>query len=371
MKNCPYCGSAIEENARVCLYCMKELEPKAQMNKAFFGLRRWIWPISAALLVVAVGVTAFFLWPEKAPAPESAQGGQTVTDKEKLPLSQQSEAETSNSEGELEESQRPASGAADGSKEENSAPSSGKQESGGKKEAAEQQAGKKEQESSKGQENNKQQEVSGDQESNKDQESAKDQEENKEQENNSNQENDREQEGIGDQESEEEQEPSLKPEESEPAPPAAATYLYRDAKYGVDDYHVTANVDHCVVITGVATPAADGIYRLPETLGGKKVIAISGLAFSDAAIRDGVKAVYIPAGIRSVWGAAFSGCVNLTNVYFYGTSIYVDFQAFPPKEQRSGTLTIHCAYDCNNRDFRYYRNIAQSYYDAVYKEWNG
>ena len=28
MRTCPFCGAAIEENARFCLYCMRELEPK-------------------------------------------------------------------------------------------------------------------------------------------------------------------------------------------------------------------------------------------------------------------------------------------------------------------------------------------------------
>ena len=189
--------------------------------------------------------------------------------------------------------------------------------------------------------------IGSDQDSGNDQESASDQESN-------------DQDGANDQES------------VAPTPSVTeAVYTYRDAQYSIDDYHVTANVENCVVITGVSTPASDGVYRIPSTIEGKKVIAITRFAFGEEAIRETVKAVYVPASLRTIWEFAFSGCVNLTDLYFYGTSIYVDSQAFPAKEHRNGTLTIHCAYDCNNRDFRYYRNIAESYYDAEYEEWNG
>ena len=150
-----------------------------------------------------------------------------------------------------------------------------------------------------------------------------------------------------------------------------AVYLYRDARYGVDDYQVTAAVDNCVVITGVATPASDGIYRVPATIDGKRVITIQSDAFCAANVKNTVKQVYLPASVRTVKDRAFNACVNLTDIYFSATSIYVSDLAFAPKEQRSGTLTIHCAYACGNRDLRYYRNIADDYYDAVFEEWNG
>ncbi len=168
--------------------------------------------------------------------------------------------------------------------------------------------------------------------------------------------------------------PETQPEETPPpesndtpsTPTTSAEYEYRLAQYAVDDYHVTANVDDCVVITGVKTPASDGIYRIPETLEGKKVITVDHFAFNGEEIRDTVREVHLPASVRTVKDNAFSACRNLTDIYFEGKSIYVG-SAFAPKAQRTGTLTIHSAYDCNNRDFRYYRNIAGSYYDA---EWS-
>ena len=154
------------------------------------------------------------------------------------------------------------------------------------------------------------------------------------------------------------------------SPPASAAvvYSYRAAQYAVDDYHVTANVDDCVVITGIVTPATDGVYRIPSTLDGKKVIAVVKQAFNAEEVRDTVRQVYLPASVRTVHDYAFSACRNLTDIYFEGSSVYVSSLAFAAKEKRTGTLTIHSSYDCNNRDFRYYRNIAESYYDAEWSE---
>lgn len=176
----------------------------------------------------------------------------------------------------------------------------------------------------------------------------------------------------------EQTEPSA-PESTEPededsgstaSPPAtsSATYTYRDAQYAKDDYLVTANVDDCVVITGVETAASDGIYRIPSTLGGKKVIAVVSHAFSGENIKDTVKQIYLPSSVRTVHDYAFVACRNLTDIYFEANAIYVSNLAFAPKSQRTGTLTIHSAYNCSNRDFRYYRNIAESYYDAKWSQ---
>lgn len=148
-----------------------------------------------------------------------------------------------------------------------------------------------------------------------------------------------------------------------------ATYVYRDAKYG-DDFSVSADLDDCVVIIGVSTVSSNGEYIIPETLGGKKVVAIMGLAFSDANIKDTVKKVVVPASVKTIWGNAFANCYNLTDIYFRGQSIYVEENAFAAKTNRTGTLTIHCSYNCSDRNLRYYRNSASNY-NALYEEWDG
>lgn len=147
------------------------------------------------------------------------------------------------------------------------------------------------------------------------------------------------------------------------------TYIYRDARYG-DDFSVSANFENAVVITGVKTAAANGEYTIPETINGKKVIAIMALAFCDSNISSTVKTVVVPSSVRTIWDNAFANCYNLTDIYFKGNAIYTETNAFAQTSKRNATLTIHCSANCSDRNYRYYKNSA-SYYDAEYQEWNG
>lgn len=154
-----------------------------------------------------------------------------------------------------------------------------------------------------------------------------------------------------------------------PSPTTTVAYIYRDAKYG-DDFSVSANLENAVVITGVKNASADGKYIIPETLDGKKVVAIMALAFCDDSISSTVKTVIVPSSVKTIWNNAFSNCYNLTDIYFKGNSIYTESNAFPEVSKRNGTLTIHCSANCSDRNYRYYKNSA-SYYAAKYEEWNG
>ncbi|MBQ8740240.1 MAG: hypothetical protein IJY79_01665 [Clostridia bacterium] len=149
------------------------------------------------------------------------------------------------------------------------------------------------------------------------------------------------------------------------------TYIYRTAKYG-DDYSVAyRGSEDDIVITGVATVSESGVYVIPEQIDGKRVVAIMPLAFCGDGISDTVKKIVVPSSIKTIWDRAFVICYNLTDIYFCGSSLYTYPSAFADTSKRTGTLTIHCALDCNNRDLRYYKNIANSFYGAQYKEWNG
>lgn len=150
---------------------------------------------------------------------------------------------------------------------------------------------------------------------------------------------------------------------------AAVTYLYRNAQYG-DDFSVSADLENAVVITGVRTPSANGEYRIPAQIDGKNVIAVMGLAFCDDSIKNTVKKVIVPATVKTIWNYAFANCYNLTDIYFCGNSIYTESDAFPEITKRTDTLTIHCAANCSDRNYRYYKNSAVNY-GAQYEEWNG
>lgn len=159
------------------------------------------------------------------------------------------------------------------------------------------------------------------------------------------------------------------------SPPAKteATYIYRDA-VAADCYTPTnipaQPISDVIVITGVRTPASDGVYNIPETIDGKRVGAIMPNAFCDSAISATVKKVVIPTTVKTIWKNAFSNCHNLTDIYLFGKTIDIIEEAFANVSDRNGSLKIHCAYDCKTFAFYYYRNIADRYH-ATYHEWNG
>ena len=157
--------------------------------------------------------------------------------------------------------------------------------------------------------------------------------------------------------------------ENSSAIPSEVTYVYRDAKYG-DDFSTSANPENAVVITGVKTISPSGEYKIPDTIDGKTVVAIMGLAFCDEDISSTVEKVFVPSTIKTIWNYAFADCYNLTDIYFAGDSIYTESMAFPENSKRNGVLTIHCSANCSDRNFRYYKNSASNY-DAEYVEWNG
>jgi len=143
------------------------------------------------------------------------------------------------------------------------------------------------------------------------------------------------------------------------APQNEVVYAYRTAQAGDDFSANYQNTGNDIVITGVTQPAADGVYDIPSYIDGKKVIAVVANAFTGS----NAKIVYVPATVKTIWNYAFAGC-EMTDIYFRGNAIYTESKAF------TGSITIHCAASCSNRDFRYYKNCAADY-GATWEEWNG
>ena len=129
---------------------------------------------------------------------------------------------------------------------------------------------------------------------------------------------------------------------------------------------VSYAVTNAIQITKVNTVEASGHYVIPETVDGKKVASIAAGAFSDPAIAGTVLSVTLPKTVRSVWGSAFQTCYNMKDLYLHSAVIALDPSVFPASSQ----VTIHCAKDCRDFNFYYYRNIAGQY-GALYEEWNG
>ena len=129
---------------------------------------------------------------------------------------------------------------------------------------------------------------------------------------------------------------------------------------------VSYEVTNAIQITKVNTVEASGHYVIPETVDGKKVASVAAGAFSDPALAGTVLSVTLPKTVRSVWGGAFQTCYNMKDLYLKSTVIALDPSVFPASSQ----VTIHCAKDCRDFNFYYYRNIAGQY-GALYEEWNG
>ena len=77
MKQCPFCETAIEENARFCLYCMSPLTEKVPVGHTKRKSKRW-WVILAAVFVLSVFVTVLLLPPRPAPKNEEFPAAATT-----------------------------------------------------------------------------------------------------------------------------------------------------------------------------------------------------------------------------------------------------------------------------------------------------
>lgn len=328
MKKCPFCNAEIEENARFCLYCMSSLEEKQVIETPKENTKRWPIILIAFLFVVLFIILAIFFLKEDKPDNKHPDSSQNNTDKvlktdessvdlstEDQPKDEDNISKQPSSETTIQDQDPTGSTTQNNSTTNNNPNSNTTTGSSGTVTETK----------------NNTPPTPTDPTSDLD---------------------------------------MTTPTNPTPNPSVTAvTYLYRDAKYG-DDFSVSANLENAVVIIGVKTPSSSCEYIIPETIDNKKVIAIMGLAFCDDTIKDTVKKVVVPASVKTIWNNAFANCYNLTDIYFGGKAIYVEGNAFAPKSNRTGTLTIHCSYDCSDRNYRYYRNSAV-YYDALYEEWNG
>ena len=339
MKKCPKCKAEIQEEARFCLYCMTSFEEKQTIETPKENNKRWLIIIAAVLVLVLIIVGIFLLAQKDRPNNEGTDNSTSSSVSSNLDTSDDNttSSEQQNSESQGNETSTPTSN--------NQTQSSSKNEgnttnnSSGNTTTTNSSTSDNSQNSTT---NNTTNSTSNSTSTNSTSSSNKTENSNTS---------------------------SSTSTTTTPSQTTMVTYIYRDAKYG-DDFSVSANLENAVVITGVKTTAADGKYIIPETLDGKKVIAIMALAFCDDNISSTVKTVVVPSSVKTIWNNAFANCYNLTDIYFKGNAIYTESNAFPETSKRNGTLTIHCSANCSDRNYRYYKNSA-SYYDADYEEWNG
>ena len=88
-----------------------------------------------------------------------------------------------------------------------------------------------------------------------------------------------------------------------PQPLQTVVYKYRDAVVG--DEWGSISVENAITIIGVESPSADGTYFIPDTIDGKRVIAIAMYAFRDENISNTVKKVIVSESVINIHNYAY------------------------------------------------------------------
>ena len=124
------------------------------------------------------------------------------------------------------------------------------------------------------------------------------------------------------------------------------------------------------MITGIKQIAQDGVYEIPATIHGKRVVSIRPLAFS------GTNARRVTLGKNVIYVAqnAFSGCYDIEALYIRSKDLFLSRSAFIPASSRNVTLKIYCSAQCRVDDDLlgdcYLKDIVGVYGGEFY-EWNG
>lgn len=337
MKKCPFCHADIEDNARFCVFCMSPLQEKQKIENQQKDNKRWLYILAAFLLLaLAFAITIFALSKNEANNNSSESSMQSETTPANNSSYTNNILSSDNTSDDVSKNTATDNSSKADTEDNNSNGTVTEPESSGNKTPSASSSQGSDASGSSSSTPSTTPSQSQPQQSNLDSTTDSD-----------------------------DQSSTDTPTQNE------VTYIYRTAKYG-DDYSVAyKGSEDDIVITGVATVSESGVYVIPEQIDGKRVIAIMPLAFCGDNISDTVKKIVVPSSVKTIWDRAFVICYNLTDIYFCGNSLYTYPSAFADTSKRTGTLTIHSAPDCSNRDLRYYKNIANSFYGAQYKEWNG
>lgn len=160
------------------------------------------------------------------------------------------------------------------------------------------------------------------------------------------------------------------------------TWYYRSAfSNEYDKRYNQVETEDAITIIGFKNITSNGIYKIPESIDGKTVVAINmsnpqGYSFNDNAVNNIVKKVYLPPKLNKIWAKTFSECINLTDLYISSDYLYADPSVFSTKSERTKKLTIHTSDNCwclyGSKNFSIYCSPygANEYY-AAWEEWNG
>lgn len=147
-------------------------------------------------------------------------------------------------------------------------------------------------------------------------------------------------------------------------------YEYREPRAGDQLTYGNWNAETDIVITGIRQIAEDGVYEIPSYIGEKRVVGILPLAFSDTDARS----VTLGEHVFYVAQDAFSGCSRIAKLYVRGDALYISRSAFIPAFRRDVTLQIYCSAGCTVKDVLKgevpLKDIVKVY-GGEFHEWNG
>lgn len=153
------------------------------------------------------------------------------------------------------------------------------------------------------------------------------------------------------------------------------------------DMYSDVNIDNAITICGFKNIASNGIYKIPDTIDGKVVVAINmaagvsqGYTFSSTDVIDTVKKVYLPPRLIVVSSeSTFTRCPNITDLYVASDKLHIAKNFFPYyydyKNATKNSFTFHSSESCialyKDRYTTFKSLIGSgSYYNGKFNTWD-
>ncbi len=345
MKKCPFCKAEIEENARFCLYCMAQLDEKSVISAKRKKHRMVWWVVLACAAAAIIAVCLLFVLSDGSAGDESSLPSRAESREES------SEAPSFTTDVNLDN---------------------------GESSASEQESSISEEESSASEETSEDSSVESREDSSEISVEISVETSTSVSEDSSIEESSIVESSIVESsiiESSEEESSTAESSEDTSEPKQEIKYIYRDAVVG-DDWG-SISTENAITIIGVETVSADGTYVIPDTIDGKRVLAVAGYAFSDEKICGTVKKVIVAESVKNIHNYAFKNCNNMTDIYLKSEAVAGSPLYFLPEmEKRKNVITLHASATCHDRDHRIYKST-YSYYEllgkpiGIFEEWDG
>ena len=161
----------------------------------------------------------------------------------------------------------------------------------------------------------------------------------------------------------------------------------RSSEYTLIDMYGDGNTDNAITICGFKNIPSNGIYKIPDTIDGKVVVAINmaagvsqGYTFSSTDVIDTVKKVYLPPRLIVVSSeSTFTRCPNITDLYVASDKLHIAKNFFPYyydyKSATKNSFTFHSSESCialYKDRYTTFKSLIDSgsYYNGKFEKWD-